>query len=184
MSFLKKLFRQSSKVIDLSDLKFEDYFIDIPLTISSVKENEDHFTYLAVGSLKNEQLSITIKLKKNIGAGFKNGEPVNVFIKDGISFKSNGNESDKLLKLIAKHYEINEENLILKDEQVFTCANLNQSIVNYQKGIAKFKVFLESESEYAELYVNFDFKNKVIWLNEKDEGYRIPLINLLKKIDS
>jgi len=51
--------------------------------------------------------------------------------------------------------------------------------LNYKSGNPGFKIFLEDENDYAEVYVNFDFKKSTISLSEKDPEYRSALIKLL-----
>jgi len=96
-------------------------------------------------------------------------------------FESMGQSSDRLLNFMAIAYKSNLKNMVMKEKQVFTCANLNTEDLDYEKGKGKFKIFLESEdgSEAAELFVNFNFKSNEIWLSEKDMDYREPLLKLL-----
>ncbi len=169
------------KIIDLTNLKSTEGFIDVPLSIIESKESGEYIEYNTSTTLNDNTVGIIVKLKKNIPAGFVNGEPKNMFIKDGIKFISKGKESDRLLSFLSNKYELKNNNLSIKDSQIFTCANLNQEKTNYKSGTSKFKIFLESEEDYAELFVNFNFSKKIIYLNEKDEEYRNPLIKLMKK---
>jgi len=168
-------------IIKLDALKTNKGWVDIPLSIIKEKKTKDYYEYLVRGTYKNDTLGMTVKLQTNLPAGIVNGELKNVFLDNGIAFVSNGAESNKLLRFIASKYGIPKTNLILKKEQLFNCANLNQSKPDYNKGISRFKIFLENKTESAELFVNFNFKEKIISFNEKDTGYRKPLINLLKE---
>ncbi len=170
-----------ASIINLNKLKPNEGWIDIPLSVIQENSLDNYYVYTAKGLYNNDTLGITIKLKKNIPVGFVNGEPKNMFLENGIEFISNGIESDKLLQFISSKYGLSETNLKLKNKQVFTCANLNQSKPNYKNGESKFKIFLENEKENAELYVNFNFSKKIISFNEKDTEYRKPLIHLLKE---
>ena len=170
-----------SNIVNLDNLRTNEGWVDMPLTVMNEKKTNDYYVYLAKGIYKDDTLGITIKLKNNIPAGIVNGELKNVFLKNGIEFISNGTESDKLLQFMASKYGLSDTNIKLKDKQIFTCANLNQSKPNYKSGVSRFKIFLEQDTVYAELFVNFDFAKKTISFNEKDTEYRKPLIELLKE---
>ena len=169
------------KIIDLTNLKSIDGFIDIPLSIIETKESDGYIEYNTSATVNNDTIGVIVKLKKDIPPGFVNGEPKNMFLKEGIEFISKGKESDNLLSFLSEKYELKNDNLSLKDSQIFTCANLNQEKPNYKSGESRFKIFLEGEEDYSELFVNFNFTKGIIYLNEKDEEYREPLIKLMKK---
>ena len=76
-------------------------------------------------------------------------------------------------------YGLPKKDLKLKKEQYFTVANLNENDVNYRKGKAKFKLFLENENENAAVFLNFDFRKNRVYFNEKDIEYRGSLVRLL-----
>lgn len=173
--------KKDTTIINLTNLKATEGYVDVPLSIVTTKENNNYFEYDARATINNDTLGIIIKLKKDIPAGIVNGEPKNVFLENGIEFISKGNESNKLLIFLANKYNLNANDLLLKESQTFTCANLNQKPTNYNNGDSKFKIFLEKDDDYAELFVNFDFTNSIISLNEKDTEYRTPLVKLLKK---
>ena len=142
---------------------------------------ENYIEYDARALAKNDTIGLIIRLKKGIPAGFVNGEPKNMFLSEGIEFRSKGTESDNLLSFLAKNYGLKETNTVLKDTLLFTCANLNQSETNYKTGESRFKIFLEGEEDYAELFVNFNFSKGIISLNEKDGAYRESLVKLMRK---
>ena len=169
------------KIIDLTNLKLTDGFVDVPLSIIETKVLDNYFEYDASATLNEDTVGIIVRLKKDIPAGFVDGEPKNMFLKEGIEFISKGTESDDLLKFLSSKYGIKDNKISLKNSQIFTCANLNQIKPNYKNGESRFKIFLESEEDYSELFVNFNFTKGIISLNEKDEEYREPLIKLLKK---
>lgn len=169
------------KVIDLTNLKSTEGFIDVPLSIIETKEFDEYFEYNTSAIVEQKTVGIIVKLRKNIPAGFINGEPKNMFLKDGIEFISKGIESDKLLSFLSDKYGFTNNSISLKESQIFTCANLNQGKPNYKNGESRFKIFLEGDEDYSELFVNFNFTKKMIFLNEKDKEYREALIKLMKK---
>lgn len=169
------------KIIDLTNLETIEGFIDVPLSIMESKELDGYFEYYTCATVNKDTIGIIVRLKKDIPAGFVNGEPKNMFLNEGIQFISKGKESDNFLKFLSDKYGLQNNNLSLKDSQIFTCANLNQEKPNYNNGESRFKIFLEGEEDYSELFVNFNFTKGIMSLNEKDEEYREPLIKLLKK---
>lgn len=173
--------KKKKKIVNLDTLPSNEGWFDIPLSIVNEKYKNDYVIYTAKALYKNDTLGITIKLKKNIPAGFVNGVPKNMFLTNGVEFISNGIESNKLIQFMASKYGVKALGLKLKKQQIFTCANLNQTKPNYKNGKSRFKIFLENEKESAELFVNFDFSKKIISFNEKDIEYRKPLIHLLKE---
>jgi hypothetical protein len=168
-------------LVDLTNFQATDGFVDIPLTIISTTEVDEYYEYEVSAKLNKDTIGLIVQLKKEIPAGFVNGEPKSLFLTDGIKFLSKGQNSDQLLQFMATKYKIQSEGLEMKQKQTFTCANLNETEIDFKNGSARFKIFLETEEEYAELFVNFDFAQQMIYLNEKDEEYRAGLVALLKK---
>ena len=185
MGILTSLFgcngdNSSSNIHSLDNFAKTDGFVDIPLSITSTKDIGTHYEYYAKSTLYGDTLGVGVKLKKNIPEGLHNGEPTNMFLDKGIELFSIGSESDNLLSFISEQYGNPKKALTFKSTGLVTCANLNESPVNYSNGAYRFKIFLESEQTDAELFVNFDFSNNMIFLNEKDEGYRDGLIKSLQ----
>jgi len=86
--------KKNSTLINLTNLRPTDGFIDVPLSIVDTEELTDYFQYDARAILDKDTIGILVKLKKNIPAGIVNGEPKNMFLQDGIEFISNGAQSD------------------------------------------------------------------------------------------
>lgn len=168
-------------LIQIDQVLSNEGYINIPLNIVEQTKKDAYISYKVRAMSKNDMLELIISLKEGVPAGFVDGVPKNSFLAGGIIFESTGPKSDRLLTALAQKYKINSEKLVMQSKQVFTCANLNQTAVDYQSGTPKFKIFLEGGTEIAELYVNFDFKKSIIYLNEKDPQYRNALINLLKE---
>ncbi|WBU90460.1 hypothetical protein [Cellulophaga omnivescoria] len=172
---------QEQKVSNLSNLYAVDGFIDFPFTITNTKEDKGYYQYTIKATVDNDTIGMLVSLKKDIKAGFVNGEPKNMFVDNGIKFTSIGEQSNRLLSFMRKKYNLPAKDNTLKQEQIFTCANLNQNAVDYKNGSSRFKIFLEDDEENAELFVNFNFAQKTINLNEKDNLYRPQLVRLLSK---
>ncbi|MUU78365.1 hypothetical protein [Winogradskyella endarachnes] len=172
---------ENKPIIDLTNLEIVDGYVDVPLTIIESKELDSYYEYNSGAIVNKDTIGLIVRLKKDIPAGFVNGVPKNMFIGEGIQFVSKGKVSDNLLEFLSEKYGLQNDNLKLMDSQTFTCANLNQEKTNYKSGESRFKIFLEGEEDYSELFVNFNFAKGIVSLNEKDEEYRAPLIKLLKK---
>jgi hypothetical protein len=169
------------QLINLDEVEEFEGFVDLPFSIVEQIKKDGYQQNKVQAIAKGDTLEMVISLKLGIPPGYVNGVPKNVFINDGIMIESTGSRSDKLLQYLNARYGLVTQDLRLRDKQVLTCANLNRKPVNYNSGTPKFKVFLEKESEYAEMYVNFDFVTSTISFNEKDPGYRQSLINLMKR---
>ncbi len=170
------------KQINSIDMIVEtDGFWDLPFTIVEQTNTNGYLSNKIQAITQNDTLELLISLKEGVPPGFVNGVPKNMFLEEGIIFESTGSKSNKLLNVLAQKYGLNQDDLSIKEKQIFTCANLNQEPIDYKKGTPKFKIFLEDETQSAELFVNFDFKNSIISLSEKDPEYRSSLINLMKK---
>lgn len=157
-------------------------FVDLALTIVEKSQTDSTYLYIAQGLYKSDTVGVEISLKKNLKAGIVNGEMKNAFVNNGITIKSIGTKSDKLLKSMTELYGVDSiGNQMRNDLIVLTCANLNQQDIDYSSGKYKFKVFMESEDDYAELFVDFDFSNNLILLNEKDLEYRKGVLKYLMK---
>jgi len=146
------------------------------------RDHEGYYENKVQALYKGQIVELIIGLKDRIPPGLDdNGPNGNLFVEEGIYFKSTGKQSDLLLTAMADRYGIKTGPLKMKEKQVFTCANLNNSMVSYKQGVYRFKIFLETESDNAELFVNFNFDHKIIFLSDKDEAYRESLIKLLQE---
>ncbi len=174
---------KQNKLVDItSRIDKASGFVDLALTIVDKNQTDSTYLYIAQGLYKLDTVGIEISLKKNLKAGIVNGEMKNVFVNNGITIKSIGIISDRLLKSMTELYGVDSIGHQMRNDLiVLTCANLNQQDLNYSSGEYKFKVFMESEDDYAELFVDFDFSNNLILLSEKDVEYRKGVLKYLMK---
>lgn len=157
-------------------------FQDVALNITDTKETDSMFVYTAQGLYKSDTVGIKISLKKGIKAGIVNGEMKNVFIGNGITLHSIRSKSDKLLAAMTELYGVDSITTTMRSDLiVLPCANFSQEDVDYTSGEYKFKVFMETAEGSSELFVIFDFANKLIQLNEKDVAYRKEVLQFLMK---
>lgn len=174
----------------LDSISEVDGFIDLPFTIVDKTRSEDYIKYTIQAVAKSDTLELVVYLKEHVPAGYVNGVPKNIFLREGIIFESSGTKSDKLLRMLAGKFGIKSNtSMFMKKKQVFTCANLNQQNTNHKNGTSGFKIFIEDnncincleQQNSAELFVNFDFDKNTIHLSEKDPEYRNELIRLMQQ---
>ncbi len=173
----------TNRLVDItSKIDKTSGILDLTLSITNNNATDSTMNYTAIGLYKTDTVGMEVSLKKGIKLGMVGGEMKNPFIKNGIKFRSIGAKSDKLLSAISELYGIHSSDLIMKDEvTVLVTANLNRQDVNFDNGKYRFKIFMETEGGISELFVNFDFTNKHIFLNEKDMEYRKGVIEYLTK---
>ncbi|WP_029278257.1 hypothetical protein [Pedobacter borealis] len=161
--------------------KADDGFIDVMLNIVDKKETDSTVIFKAQGLDNTDTVGLEISLKKNIKAGIVNGDMKNTFLSNGISFRSLGKESDRFLTSLASLYNLKLKSEMRTDKMIFEVANLNEKDVDYNSGQYRFKAFLQTDTDVPELFINFDFTNQLIALNEKDPEYRAGVISYLTK---
>ena len=166
-------------LIQIDRLLTNEGYNNIPLNIVAQTSQDGYLVNKIQAMSKSDTLELIVSLKEGIPAGDEGSG--NGLLTDGIIFESTGTKSDRLLTALAQKYQLNSGKLTMKSKQAFTCANLNDAPVDYQSGTPKFKIFIGNKQEVAELYVNFDFKKSIVFLNEKDPQYRDALLNLLKE---
>jgi hypothetical protein len=161
--------------------KADDGFVDLVLNIVDKKETDSTIIFKVQGLHNADTVGLEISLKKNIKAGVVNGDMKNTFLSNGISLRSLGKESDRFLTTLASLYNLKSKGEMRTDKMIFEVANLNETDVDYNSGQYRFKAFLQTDTDVPELFINFDFTNQLIALNEKDQEYRQGIIDYLTK---
>ena len=163
-------------LIDITeDLNPSSGFIDLSFKIVERTETDTTYNYLAEGLYRNDTVGLIISLKKGIQAENhpKSSESQPSIISNGVSFQSIGEKSDQLLAVMSELYGINTAFSSFRKETIsFLCVNTNNLYIDYEKGKYIFKILLENKYLCSEMYVNFDFYNNEIHLNEKDVEFR------------
>ena len=99
----------------------------------------------------------------------------------GACFTRSGEDSDRLISVIASLYKSKCRPQRMIDKETFTVIALHQGELDMGSQCIKLKLFgrdgepFEEES-YYESFFNIDLANKVVFWNEKDLDYREPLI--------
>jgi hypothetical protein len=159
----------------------EGWGADIRLSIISTEETDSSSIHKVVSSYKDKNLGLIVIVPKTKGEAKTFGS--------GLILKSIGAESDNLLQTLAELYKL-KPNGSLKFINSISVSYAN--LQDYAKGLAvqdgrsyevagsDYKLFFETEDDYAELYLNINPTEHWIELKEKDEEYRPSLINVLK----
>lgn len=162
----------------------EEGWNDIFLKITSEKITKTTHIYIAKGLYKGKTVGLQIEINSKISVGIVNGQidNKNGFVTKGIQLKSIGLESDEFVKALAELYKQPTAKGFTKEIISATAFSLNEKPADLDKQDSyKFKLFFAENDEklYSELYLNINTKIGEIELNEKDEGYREPIIKLL-----
>lgn len=162
----------------------EEGWNDIFLKITSEKITKTTHIYIAKGLYKGKTVGLQIEINSKISAGIVNGQidNKNGFVTKGIQLKSIGLESDEFVKALAELYKQPTAKGFTKEIISATAFSLNEKPTDLDKQDSyKFKLFFAENDEklYSELYLNINTQTGEIELNEKDEGYREPIIKLL-----
>ena len=162
----------------------EEGWNDIFLKITSETITKTTHIYIAKGLYKDKAVGLQIEINSKISAGIVNGQidNKNGFVTKGIQLKSIGEESDELIKALAELYKQPTTKGFTKEIISATAFSLNEKPADLDKQDSyKFKLFFAENDEklYSELYLNINTQTGEIELNEKDEGYREPILKLL-----
>ena len=159
----------------------EEGFHDLVFRISSQESNPDRTQKVHVSGVhKGTPVGFDVLL----GAEWKKGslgEGITTY--QGIVIcRSTGNTSDAFIRIIDILYGSNLNPTSMGKETHFTGISLEGNPAALFQGPAKIKLFFEPEDEndyeerYAELFMNFNLKERKMWLSEKDEEYRPAII--------
>jgi hypothetical protein len=127
-----------------------------------------------------------VSLEIYLGAGWRSGQldaevPLTTY-RGSVSYRSVGAESDLLLHVIDEIYGTKQSPQAMNKATEFTAISLGGDPRNLAKEPTKIKLFFESnaEDQYAELFTNIDLKARKLYINEKDEEYRAPIVRALR----
>lgn len=165
----------------------EDGFVDCIFKVDGLKSDNDHYYFNLLASHEEERVGMAVKLVKYVAPGFD--QEMNL-IKEhvyhrGVSFRSLGSISDRLINALAQLYGLQELELRLTPEETFTAIALQQQDTDLEQHGVKFKLFGRdqepfNEDDYYESFFNVDLANGFVCWNEKDPDYRTPLIRGLR----
>lgn len=166
-----------------SKLHNKTSFVNLQLKITAQIEDEDYYYYFAKGFYREQVVGLKIALKKGLPAGIdiQKFNFTNVFVEDGIKFETLGNESNALLNAMSTLYKVNKNSRLKENLPPFMICNLNEKAIDYNSGKYSFKLFMDSKKLHAEMFINFDFEEQLIHLDEKDTSFRKNIISYLSE---
>lgn len=91
--------------------------------------------------------------------------------------------TDSFIEIMANDYGIDVSNPHAIDQIEVSIVGLADDPRQIQSKPVRMKLFLNSDDEdrYSEVFFNVDLKSGWIGFHEKDQGYRVPLIQSLKR---
>ncbi|MFN9998775.1 MAG: hypothetical protein ACK52X_04045 [bacterium] len=159
---------------------------DVFFSIVNSTSTDSTRTYICKGLHKGKTVGFQIEIRSDMGAGITPAGELNSqkgFIKNAVQFKSIGEESNELIKVLGDLYGKPTIKTFSRQTIWLTAFSLNQQPVDLdKKNYYKLKIFFDQdENLYSELYLNINTQTSEIELNEKDEEYRDGVIKNLTK---
>ncbi len=166
----------------------EEGFIDCVLKISNLEETKSNYKFHLSASHAGEELGVNIEVVEGIKSGFDTEMSlINEHVyRNGVIFFRSGNESDRLIMVLAKLYDLEPKILKMVKNESYTAIALHQGELNMATEPVKLKIFGKDSDEntakeYNESFFNLDLANGFVYWNEKDQEYREPLIRGLSQ---
>lgn len=192
MGFLSTLFGckssgQNSELTDLTANQIEEEgWQDLILTITQKKLLETgYWDLICKANYEGQVVGIRIYVLEGLEPGIVgDGLDNTKFVREAVKIESIGEESNNFIKIVSKLYGQDESQSFTNESLVYTIFPLNEAKANLENGRFKFKLFFDDNDEmglYSEMYLNPDFPNGTIELNEKDEDYRKNIIKSMTK---
>lgn len=161
----------------------EEGFVDLTFEILDLVEDETHYRFNIAASFEDQVVGMGVVVQKGMKSGFDaNMDLIQDHVyRESVRFFRAGERSDRLIAAIGKLYESDEMATRMIDEERFTAIVLHQGEIDLASESVKLKIFgrdgepLDEES-YYESFLNLDLSNRMICWNEKDPGYRVPLL--------
>ncbi len=178
-------------VVDRSGLPIldqfsEEDFVDCVFGIESLSADGDCWRFHMSASYQGERVGADVHVLKKINAGFdaEMNQAEDGVHRNGVVFLRSGPESDRLISAIARRCGMDGAGLIFAASESFTIIALHQGEIDLEREIVKIKLFgreadPEGDADYYECYFNVDLPNGLVYWNEKDPGYREPLLRAL-----
>lgn len=164
----------------------EEGFVDCIFKIDDLTADQNFYYFHLYASYREKKVGIAVKMVKCIGPGFD--ADMNL-IKDhvyyqGVSFRSLGQMSNDLITALGELYGQGSDVLKMVPEENFTTIALQQTDTDLDRHAVKLKLFGRDsapfvEDDYYESFFNVDIPGGFVCWNEKDQGYRVPLIKAL-----
>lgn len=161
----------------------EEGFVDLTFVILDLVEDEDYYRFNLAASSDNEVVGMGVVVRKGMKAGFNANMDLNQHhvYRKGVRFFRAGERSDRLIAAISRLYGSNDATSQMAGEEQFTAIALHQGEIDMASQPVKLKIFGGDdepidEDFYYESYFNVDLPQRLVFWNEKDQDYRVPLL--------
>lgn len=164
----------------------EEGFVDLTFRITNLVDDETYYRFYAAASHNDREIGLEVVLFKGIKSGF---DPKMELEKDhvyreGVRFVRSGAESDRLVSAIGELYAMTPLPKRMVAQESFTVIALHQGELDFGNQCVKLKLFGRDgepfdEDAYYESFLNVDLAGRIMYWNEKDSDYRMPLLRAL-----
>jgi len=161
----------------------EEGFVDLTFEILDLFEDDSFYRFNIAASFDDQVVGMGVVVQKGIKSGFDTNMDLvqNHVYRGGVKFFRAGERSDRLIAAIGKLYESDQNLTRMIEEERFTVIALHQGEIDLTSEPVKLKIFGRDadpidEEAYYESFFNIDLASRLIFWNEKDQDYRIPLL--------
>ena len=178
--------KTDSKGNPILDQLSAEGFVDLTFHIIKLVDDGKHYRFHLSASHKKRVVGMDVVLVKGIQGGFD--PEMNLVQKhvyqEGVRFRRSGKESDSLIEAIAELYGSKIGPKYMASEETFTAIALHDGRLDLAREPVKLKLFGKDgeqckDGDYYESFFNVDLRNGIVFWNEKDQGYRKPLLRAL-----
>ena len=160
----------------------EEGFVDLAFTISSSKKLESgSYEIVVKGNLKGDKVGFAIELLPSWKPQEVEGIE-DAFYWGEAFFRNTGSDSETFIKSLASLYGATLSNATVPDRVHAQVVGLACNPEQLEVSPCKMKFFFNPDGEedlYSEVFINIDLAAKRLEFNEKDNGYRAPLLRSL-----
>jgi hypothetical protein len=161
----------------------EEGFVDLTFRITNLVRQGQQWRFHLAASHRSRAVGMDVVIVRGMQSGIDAKMELvkeNVY-RRGVRFLRSGSESDRLISAICDLYGLPESPKKMVEEETFTAIALHQGLLDMDKEPVKLKIFGKDEEPfdeeaYYESFFNVDIPNGFIFWNEKDPGYRKPLL--------
>ena len=161
----------------------EEGFVDLVFRIQQLRRGTKNYRFTLTAAFGRKTVGLKVTMQRDMKSGFNAKMELlkkHVY-RAGVVFQSIGEESDHLLRSIAKLYGVPRYRAHMVAKESFTAIALHQGKIDFEKDPVKLKLFGRDgepfvEEAYYESFFNVDLANGFAFWNEKDSDYRAALL--------
>lgn len=166
----------------------EDGFVDCVLRIENLVSDGSTHAFTLMASHDGEAVGLRVDVKRGMRGGFDNEMALiqgHVY-RSAVQFHRIGPASDRLIRILAAQYGVEVPTSGMIERFAFTGILLHKDDVDADSMPVKIKLFGRDDSDdleadYFESFFNLDLPRGLVFWNEKDGDYRLPLIRGLSR---